>query len=370
MEGIREARQLETVPRPCDVFDFIGGTSTGGIIAIMLGRLGLSVDDCIRAYRKVASKAFTPKRTSILPASPKGAFSAKALEAAIKETVQSSCEDPGCAEACTHGEAEFRDATCTRTGILAITKENVDAPATLLTTYDTSAQFRGCRIWQVARATSAATTFFKPIKLGRDDIEFVDAGFGYNNPCEVLIEEAKRQFPDRRHLHVLSIGTGLGDVVTIGNSRLAIINALKKMATSSKQVHARLQDRYQDDGQYYRFNVERGLEDVVLSDWEKASKISAHTQNYIQENRRAIRQYVDSLCDLLYRPIPAIDDHSARGPADQQSATSQNQPSIVRNSALQSAEQSNTIMRARDTGATIADNVASGGSRQNNSIYM
>lgn len=25
--------------RPCEVFDMIGGTSTGGIIAIMLGRL-------------------------------------------------------------------------------------------------------------------------------------------------------------------------------------------------------------------------------------------------------------------------------------------------------------------------------------------
>ena len=26
-------------PKPCEVFDFIAGTSTGGLIAIMLGRL-------------------------------------------------------------------------------------------------------------------------------------------------------------------------------------------------------------------------------------------------------------------------------------------------------------------------------------------
>jgi len=28
-----------SIPRPCDVFDMICGTSTGGLIAVMLGRL-------------------------------------------------------------------------------------------------------------------------------------------------------------------------------------------------------------------------------------------------------------------------------------------------------------------------------------------
>ena len=30
MENIREARNLNQVPRPCEIFDVIGGTSTGG----------------------------------------------------------------------------------------------------------------------------------------------------------------------------------------------------------------------------------------------------------------------------------------------------------------------------------------------------
>lgn len=35
--------------RPCDYFDFICGTSTGGLIAILLGRLRFTVQEAIDA---------------------------------------------------------------------------------------------------------------------------------------------------------------------------------------------------------------------------------------------------------------------------------------------------------------------------------
>jgi len=41
MERIKLANRLSQTPKPCDYFDLIGGTSTGGLIAIMLGRLRL-----------------------------------------------------------------------------------------------------------------------------------------------------------------------------------------------------------------------------------------------------------------------------------------------------------------------------------------
>ena len=185
--------------------------------------------------------------------------------------------------------------------VLAIRKNNVDAGPTLFATYDTSSSFNECAIWQVARATSAATTFFKPIKVGRHGIEFVDAGFGYNNPCEVLVEEARRQFPGRGRLQVLSIRTGLDDIVSIGNTRSSILNALKKMASSSKAVAARLDSCYGDGGQYYRFNVDQGLNDITLSNWDKSSTIPAHTPNYLNDcNRKGeINKFVDGLADIM-----------------------------------------------------------------------
>jgi patatin-like phospholipase/acyl hydrolase len=176
--------------------------------------------------------------------------------------------------------------------VLAITKDNVDARPTLFRTYDTSRPLEGCTIWEVARATSAATTFFKPICVGRDGVEFIDAGFGYNNPCEVLIEEAGRRFPGRDDMQIISIGTGLGDVVSISDTRRSILSALKKMATTSSKVAARLDDRFGGDGCYVRLNVERGLEDTTLSDWKKASSISAHTHNYLSDKKRTIDEFV------------------------------------------------------------------------------
>lgn len=52
----------EPIPRPCDVFDLIGGTSTGGLIAIMLGRLGMTVDECIETYKKFGKTVFGKKK--------------------------------------------------------------------------------------------------------------------------------------------------------------------------------------------------------------------------------------------------------------------------------------------------------------------
>lgn len=54
----------------------------------MLGWLRMTVDECIYVYRKMAERAFILKRTTLLPASLSGAFSARALEVAICDTIK------------------------------------------------------------------------------------------------------------------------------------------------------------------------------------------------------------------------------------------------------------------------------------------
>lgn len=43
---------------PCDVFDLVCGTSTGGLIAILLGRLGLDCTTAMSVYKELGSDLF------------------------------------------------------------------------------------------------------------------------------------------------------------------------------------------------------------------------------------------------------------------------------------------------------------------------
>lgn len=54
----RRAQSDHTPLKPCDYFDLIGGTSTGGIIAILLSRLRLDCKQCINIYSKLAEQIF------------------------------------------------------------------------------------------------------------------------------------------------------------------------------------------------------------------------------------------------------------------------------------------------------------------------
>src|SRR5436305_9086000 len=69
-----------------------------------------------------------------------------------------------------------------------------------------------CKIWEAARATTAAPTFFKRIAIGEPGQikeQFLDAAVGCNNPTQEVLDESRLVFGDDRPLGVLiSLGTG------------------------------------------------------------------------------------------------------------------------------------------------------------------
>lgn len=54
-------KELKSEPRPADYFELAGGTSTGGIIGIMLFRLHMTASQAIEEYDMIAKDVFSPK---------------------------------------------------------------------------------------------------------------------------------------------------------------------------------------------------------------------------------------------------------------------------------------------------------------------
>ena len=167
-------------------------------------------------------------------------------------------------------------------------------------------------IWQVARATAAAPTYFRPAKI--DGLEYLDGGFGRtNNPCVEIYDEVRKKnnHYEKSVGFVLSIGTGKNKKISRFNrpeqrglkgaifkilkngdlSRYLIyINFAKKWATDSESTHSdmiknRQNAKYQFE--YSRLNVEDGLDLMKLDEWKNRGRIRLKIGRLISRCRQS-----------------------------------------------------------------------------------
>jgi hypothetical protein len=87
----------DEIPKPCDHFDLIAGTGTGGLIAIMLGRLRLDLETCKEVYVEMTKRVFETDKTIAGIPYRTTLFKASKLEEAIKQCVaeHTAREDEG-----------------------------------------------------------------------------------------------------------------------------------------------------------------------------------------------------------------------------------------------------------------------------------
>ncbi|RMZ47111.1 hypothetical protein AFCA_007013 [Aspergillus flavus] len=286
----RERPELGQV-KPCEIFDLIGGTSTGGLIAIMLGRLEMSVDECIDRYIKLISTVFEKK--SRWPVSLSGnirsRFDATKLESAIKDVVTS------------HGAEEtdlFNDGCERGCRVFVCTTSHETKDIVRLRDYNVPSKDNiSATICQAALATSAATTFFDPVYIGKR--KFVDGALGSNNPVdEVEGEAADIWCPGTGDLKPLvkcfvSIGTGDPGIAAIEDKALkflseTLVNIATETGRTEKKFIARWAKHY-DEKRYFRFNVEQGLQGVGLEEYREQGKIEAATHRYLDHQAQEFR---------------------------------------------------------------------------------
>ena len=134
-------------------------------------------------------------------------------------------------------------------------------------------------IWEVARATSAAPSYFEPAKI--DGLAYLDGGFGANNPGHEVYREVRRMNNNSANAIglLMSIGTGLNDtsgriIDGIGLPRyLNYLKFMKKCATDAEKTHEYLLELIENRFPYYRLNVEEGIGAMKLDEWKTRGKL-------------------------------------------------------------------------------------------------
>lgn len=183
----------------------IGGTSTGGLIAIMLGRLQMDIDSCIRAYLQISDSIFRKERHRFsINGNVQGRFSAEVLEQEIRKII-AECKldenalfkDPEVPPHCKVSVLQLLtpprslkfDIELTLSPSFVCATSYLTAQPVVLSSYYSPWRGSGlsnvATIWQAARATAPASSFFDRIEFGGE--AFVDGATGQNGPINTLI---------------------------------------------------------------------------------------------------------------------------------------------------------------------------------------
>lgn len=76
--------------QPYHVFKLVAGTSTGGLIALMLGKMGMTVDECIEQYECLSKLVFGKKhfRGRITHGLAPAKYSGKGLQKCVQDLLR------------------------------------------------------------------------------------------------------------------------------------------------------------------------------------------------------------------------------------------------------------------------------------------
>lgn len=299
---------------PCHYFDFMYGTSTGGLIATMLGRLRMSIPQCLEIYRIVGDDLFG-KRRSYLPLATK--YHHKPLETAVREIVKRHCKQHTAQNSCTgedwhpwsaaielmpDSDVDLDSHICQSICLTAVNDGKIDE-AHLLRTYNhrynnipnfISPYNEGAdklKIWQVTRATSAAPFYFKSLEATLDGQQWIfkDGGIRENNPAGTAWSEFTSLHGEGGDPGLLlSIGTGRPDesqdgfasswpgpfgkssLVKKAAEKFAIFKNVLVKYTEGERSHTDMLRLAKGENTWYkRLNVSSGLESLPLDQWKK-----------------------------------------------------------------------------------------------------
>jgi patatin-like phospholipase/acyl hydrolase len=208
IRGIIPAMVLDTLEQQTgkpthQLFDLIAGTSTGGILALGLTRPALegggamfSAEQLVRLYEEHGRKIFSPNLTGPMLEEK---YSVRGLEAVLDQFF---------------GDTPLKAAV----GAVMVTAYDIERRRPLVFKSRTAAstspksQRHDFLMKEVARATSAAPTYFEPARIKvpgtQDYLPLIDGGVFANNPALCAYVEAFKLKSKEQKVVIVSLGTG------------------------------------------------------------------------------------------------------------------------------------------------------------------
>ena len=286
-----------------ELFDFFAGTSTGGILTLLLNKPDpFPASELIKLYTEEGSKKIF-KKNFLTPLNYifKGEkYDRRGIESVLSEKLEQYC---------------LKD---TLKPLLIPSYEMESRNTIFFSNYDD--RYKSIYLKDVARATSAAPTYFEPYKIEGQGT-FIDGGVAVNNPAmsayvEVLKLLKKDNIdPASKKIVVVSIGTGTA-TSSLYYEKIKNWTPLQWVAGplistffdgNSHTVEYQLRKILPDDC-YCRFQIklpdEKGADELDNADAKSLKRISDLTQRYINHDQvdgLPIGWYskINSLCHIL-----------------------------------------------------------------------
>jgi patatin-like phospholipase/acyl hydrolase len=279
-----------------DYFDLIGANSTGGIIAMLLtkkdnqGYQKYSCEDIYNFYIHFGKNVFKKnifRKIITLNGLIKSKHSPKVLEEYLQDYLENDrLNDTLVNVVVPSYNISSRSAWFFKTTYAKQPYSKKDNPY----------------MWEVARCTSSAPTFFPAYKL--DDMELVDGGLVANNPTMCAYAQAKNDYDDEE-LFILSIGSGIAEkeilnIKTLKNGGIfqwakSYFSILSPVICVDYQLKTISKNNTQDI--YYRLQpiIPKECDSIDNISNKNLESLKYYTQKWIYEN--------NDLLDIIVKKI-------------------------------------------------------------------
>lgn len=297
-----------------ELFDVIGGTSTGAIVAASLGIAHKTVEEVEALYRRLIGKIFAKHPVN----GPKmlltrAYYDTRVLESTLKEECGTGVFIDSLAEESTNKVLVVSSIMSRSPKELHVFR-NYTYPDGHESRYEGTTE---AQLWEALRASSAAPTFFSEIEVNGE--LHADGAIVANNPTAVALHETKCMYPGVPIEVVVSIGNGRslteGDlssglvasdsVPPVSKEVKAVgwgdvVGSIVASATSTESVHHALSDLF-PESRYFRFNPVTLSDEIDETHPDKLADFVNDAKRHIDENHKRF----DEVARIL-RPEPNV----------------------------------------------------------------